>query len=137
MNLQPLEFFSVVFLLCDKKGITVRGGIFLLCLLFTCPALAQHKKTEREYVVRYCHGAREFKLADNTRVDCLTDEYATEFDFAPKWAEALGQSLHYARMTGRLPAIYIIMETQTERFVGRLTPLCDDLNIKLVLIKNY
>jgi len=80
----------------------------------------------------------EVKLADHTRVDCLTDDYAIEFDFASKWAQAIGQSLHYAYMTGRLPAIYLILESRKDmRFVDILTPLCDVYGIKLVLIENY
>ena len=35
----------------------------------------------------------------NTSIDCLTSDYTVEFDFAPKWAESMGQSLYYANMT--------------------------------------
>ncbi len=116
----------------------MRGGVFLLCLLFSFPAHGRHKMPERAYQEKYCPGSLEVKLADRTRVDCLTDEYAIEFDFAPKWAEAIGQSLHYAYMTGRHPAIYIIMESRHDkRYIASLAPLCDVLKIKLEIIKNY
>lgn len=50
------------------------------------------------------------KLEDGTRVDCLTENYAVEFDFAPKWAEGLGQALHYSDLTGKRPAVVLIIE---------------------------
>ena len=117
----------------------MRLGLFIFCFVFVVGAAhAKHKRMEYEYVSEHCDGRTEVTLRDRTRVDCLTDEYAIEFDFAPKWAEAVGQSLHYARMTQRLPAIYIILESAKEtRFVDRLSPLCDIYGIKLFLIKNY
>ncbi len=116
----------------------MRGGVFLLCLLFSFSAYGRHKMPERTYQERYCTGQMEVVLPDKRRVDCLTDEHAIEFDFAPKWAEAIGQSLHYARMTGRRPAIYIIMESERDtRYLGPLASLCDMLSIQLVVINNY
>ena len=52
----------------------------------------------------------EYKNADKTRVDCLTKDYAVEFDFAEKWAESVGQSLHYEMMTGKKAMIVLILE---------------------------
>ena len=90
---------------------------------------------ERTYQKMYCPYNAEVKLPDNTRVDCLTDKYAIEFDFAPKWAEALGQSLHYAHMTGRMPAIFLIVEHERDmRHVQRLKPLCEKYGVQLTLI---
>lgn len=69
----------------------MRLGLFIFCFVFVVGAVhAKHKRPEREYVAQHCTGIMEFVLPDRTRVDCLTDEYAIEFDFAPKWAEALG-----------------------------------------------
>ena len=114
-------------------------NVFIFIFIFTTTtADAKHKHLEREYVLQHCVGVIEFVLPDRTRVDCLTDEYAIEFDFAPKWAEAFGQSLRYAYMTGRAPGIYLILESQKDmRYANILTPLCDVYGIKLVLIKNY
>ena len=52
----------------------------------------------------------EYELSDKTRVDCLTEKYAVEVDFAPKWAECIGQALYYGKMTGKQPACVLIME---------------------------
>ena len=58
-----------------------------------------HPHSESSYQHAYCsacNGIEEYKLPDYTRVDCLTDTHAIEFDFANKWAESIGQALHYA-----------------------------------------
>lgn len=114
---------------------------FLLLLILVgvhVPCLARHKMTERYYQQKYCTGVSEYVLPDKTRVDCLTDKYAIEFDFANNWAEAIGQSLHYARMTGRAPAIYIITESPSDyNHLQRLLPLCEQEHIKIFLISNY
>ena len=52
----------------------------------------------------------EYRLSDNTRVDCMTDILAVEFDFANKWAECIGQALYYGRQTKKQPACVLIME---------------------------
>lgn len=78
--------------------------------------------TEDDHVREWCPiGAEvEFRLEDGTRVDCLTDEYAIEVDWAHKWAEAIGQSLYYADQTGRKPGILLIVGCHDWRYVTRL-----------------
>ena len=72
-------------------------------------------KTERYYQLK-CNeifqGKVEYRLADSTRVDILTDDLAIEIDFASKWYEAIGQACHYSRMTGKRPAILLIVKEQ-------------------------
>ena len=71
-----------------------------------------------------------------TRVDCLAKDYAIEFDFAKKWAEAVGQSLYYSKLTGKQPAIVLIMTSITDyRYLKRIERL--DKGIKVFLIKAY
>ncbi len=109
--------------------------LVLVVLLTGCLATAPKKLREADYVRDWCKGQEgkiEHVLKDRTRVDCLTDEYAIEFDFAYKWAEAVGQSLHYARMTGRKPGIVLIFRKPGEqRFLDRLMPLADQQGIKV------
>ena len=85
----------------------------LLCLLMATAAHAKNKHPERWYQAQACPiigGEMEVVLDDRTRIDCLTDEYAIEFDFGPKWAEALGQSLFYASKTGKRAGVILILE---------------------------
>ena len=41
----------------------------------------EHNYKEADYVNAYCNGQVEYQLNDFTRVDCLTLEYAIEFDW--------------------------------------------------------
>ncbi len=98
-------------------------------------AYAAHPFPEKYYQNAWCskwNGRQEVKLIDSTRVDCITKNYAIEFDFAPKWAEAVGQSLHYSRMTGKKPAIILIIEKGEDfKYYNRVKPLCEKYNIAL------
>ena len=72
-----------------------------------------HKHNENSYQHVWCikyNGIEEYKNSDFTRVDCLTDIHAVEFDFANKWAESIGQALHYSHMTGKRAKVVSILE---------------------------
>ena len=107
----------------------------LFCFLITTSAHAKHLYPEKYYQQNWCRenkGISEVKLSDNTRIDCLTDEYAIEFDFASKWAEAIGQSLHYSYMTNKKAGIVLIVENDDDvKYVDRIKPLCEKHNITL------
>ena len=78
---------------------------------------------EADYVNDYCprwHGQIEYRLKDRTRIDCLTETEAIEFDWCKKWAEGVGQSLYYAKMTGTNPVLALICtEKEQDRFLRR------------------
>lgn len=81
----------------------------------------QIKMQEKDYVNKYCNGIKEYMLPDRTRIDCLTDEYAIEFDYAKKWAESIGQSLYYAKKTGKKPAVAIIIDGEKDlKYIQRI-----------------
>ena len=111
--------------------------IFLSLILFGCAAKAK-KLNERHYQTILCNelnGEMEYVLKDKTRVDCLTDEYAIEVDFAKKWAESIGQSLYYAHMTAKKPAVGLIMNSKKdERYFKRLKVMADEYEIKIFVI---
>lgn len=101
------------------------GGMrwFFLVLLLLPTAAAAEDHPERWYQERWCaeHGGEaEVVLENRTRVDCLTDRYAVEVDFGPKWAQAIGQALYYAERTGRRPGIVLVLEDGGERYLRRL-----------------
>lgn len=96
------------------------------------------KKNEKYYQSKMCQelgGKMEYVLSDKTRVDCLTDEYAIEVDFAKKWAEAIGQSLYYADITGRKPAIGFIVGEGDENYIKRVKTVADKFDIKIMLLQ--
>ena len=81
---------------------------------------------EHDYVNHYCKGKVEFVLPDRTRVDCLTDEYAIEYDYSYKWAESIGQSLYYSSATGKKAGIVLIIEKKhNNRYLTRLNDAID------------
>ena len=93
---------------------------------------------EADYVNAYCSGQIEYELPDRTRVDCLTDEYAIEFDWAKKWAEAIGQSLYYAKMTSKTPAIALIVKKPTDRkYIERIKTVDQDIKIFVIRASDY
>ena len=70
------------------------------------------KRSEADYAARFCAsrgGLIEARLANGTRVDCLTVGHAIEADFAPKWREAVEQARGYANETGATPSVLLIM----------------------------
>ena len=98
--------------------------IFLVFITVTnyCSAYEAivHKHNESSYNHAWCSmhkGIEEFQNNDFTRVDCLTDCNAVEFDFAPKWAEGIGQALHYQRMTGKRGKVVLILENPQKEMV--------------------
>lgn len=99
---------------------------------------AQHLHPEKYYQDIWCNknqGVKEYQLPDHTRIDCLTPQYAVEFDFAKKWAESIGQSLYYASKTGKIPAIGLILEQPKDIiYYNRILPLCAHLGIKFLKI---
>lgn len=96
-------------------------------------------QVESYYQKQWCtsdFGRKEAVLWDMTRVDCLTKDYAIEFDFAKKWAESVGQALYYSKLTGKAPAVVLILTDLGDyRYVKRLERL--DNGIKIFLIKAY
>lgn len=87
--------------------------IFLLLISFNVSAL------EKDYQIKHCEGLIEVKLKDKTKVDCLTETHAIEYDFGKKWAEAIGQSLHYAMHTGKRAGVVLIISPTEVRFLNR------------------
>ncbi len=57
-----------------------------------------------------------------------------EVEFAKKWAEAIGQSLHYAEMTGKKPAIVLIADKDESRYLDRLMKVANKYQIKVWVI---
>jgi hypothetical protein len=85
--------------------------IGVICLL-GC-ARERDIRNEKYYQNIWCaihQGRTEVILADRSRCDGLTAEYAIEVDFAGKW-EALEQALHYARLTGKKRGSFLSAES--------------------------
>lgn len=99
---------------------------FLICLICKIPNLAicnnynAFKHSEASYQIEWCNlhnGIMEYENSDYTRVDCLTETHAVEFDFAKKWAEGIGQALHYNAMTGKKGKVVLILTNPRKEMV--------------------
>lgn len=80
----------------------------------------KHNHSESSYQHEWCSlhkGIEEYENKDFTRVDCLTQYHAVEFDFANKWAESIGQALHYEYMTGKKGMVVLILENPQKQIV--------------------
>ena len=108
-------------------------AVFIVAL---CAAMAGHstaaKRHERAHSDAWCAnegGKSQARLIDGSRVDCLTDEYAIEFDFGKTGSayRCTGQAMYYAKVSGRLPMCILIQQEgiSDERFelaVRRIVP---------------
>ena len=88
----------------QSKILFLYGFLFSLCL-----SAKQSERFYQEKFAKEIDGQVEVIMKDGTRCDILTSTHAIEVDFARKWAEAIGQSLHYALHTGKSPAVALIV----------------------------
>ena len=114
--------------------------LLMVLLLFTgCVSVSPKKYHERYYQSELCNrlgGEMEYRLQDSSRIDCLTDDYAIEVDFAKKWAEGVGQSLYYAEVSKRKPAVGIIIDLEKERrYLKRLNLMAKRYGIRIFIIE--
>ena len=96
--------------------------LLTIFLLLALPLFG--KQSERYYQEKFAReigGQVEVVMKDGTRCDILTATHAIEVDFAKKWAEAIGQSLHYAMHTGKRPAVaLIVLSPSDNKYVERV-----------------
>lgn len=108
-----------------KKRMGGPGGLALFCLavLAGVPAGSfallsaadepllpgSHETRWTEHLAARIGGEAEVVLMDGSRVDILRMGWAVEVDRAARWAEAIGQSLYYAELTGREPAVILLV----------------------------
>ena len=106
----------------------VSAAVLALCLVASetdeCKRLAPKYEAKVEY-----------RLWDGSRVDLLTPRYAIEVDWAPKWAEGIGQCLYYAELTNRKPALMLLVkDVKAERHhIYRAQTVCAKHDIRLIL----
>lgn len=118
-----------------RKAAAVATVTACLALFWVAPVLAGHTYPEKHYQQIWCieqGGQLEVVLPDQSRCDCLTATHAVEFDFAPKWAEAVGQALNYARQTGRRAGVVLIIENhQAMVGVERIRAIAEQYQLPL------
>jgi hypothetical protein len=139
-----------------NKWLFLIVSVFLLITL----TIAEAKQKEKYYQDIHCDslgGQVEYKLEDKTRIDCLTNKRAIEYDFATKWAECAGQAIYYAEKINiicdnlsdnekkqllfsceykRKPVCALIgTEKQFKRYIPRIETINKNLINKIEIIK--
>lgn len=93
--------------------------LFLIMSALVLTAFSQKRKHHEVYyqdkfaeilISQGIPAETEVTLSDRTRCDIVIDEYAIEVDFASKWAESIGQSLHYGILLNKKPGVLLILE---------------------------
>ena len=109
---------------------------FLIVILFSSfnNSFAANIHKEAVYQAKWCqemNGTKEYKLEDKTRIDCLTQTHAIEFDFAKKVYESIGQALYYGVMTNKRPGIVLIVENPFNdiKYINRMKQVVKSNNI--------
>ncbi len=117
--------------------------LILLSLLLIKELEAKRLNPEKYYQGIICDkigGQVEVRQFDETRVDCLTEDYAIEFDFASKWGECVGQALYYSIIQKKAPMCALIIEDKAkdEKYMDRLLHIARNYGIRAmrVYIKN-
>jgi hypothetical protein len=90
----------------------------LISMMVAAPAYAKSFKNEAEYQKEWCakhNGEIDYKVSDNTKVDCITDTHAVEFDFGKKWNQAIRKSTRQSLNTGKTPGIVLILEQSKDK----------------------
>jgi hypothetical protein len=103
--------------------------LLITLILFSISVFSQEKIRQREsyYQAAFAFvvdGESEVVLKDKTRADIITATHAIEVDFAEKWAESIGQALHYEEMTGKKAGVLLVVEEfKDTRYLDRLMPI--------------
>lgn len=120
-------------IVCNK--FTPKLLLVIVFILTVGVSYAGRLHPEKWYQEKWCNeqgGRIEVVLPDRTRCDCLTATHAIEFDFGNKWAESIGQALHYSIQTGKRPGIVLILESPTDlKYWIRLNTIIDHFNLPI------
>ena len=110
--------------------------IFLIPALLatTTQALSATPHLEKYYQQQWCDehkGVMEIVLKDFTRADCMTSDNIIEFDFGHKWAESIGQSLHYSQQMGKRAGIVLIVGPGDKPHIEALHSTINKFNLPI------
>lgn len=73
--------------------------------------ISSNQNTERDWqkvIHSEIGGVMEYRLPNGTRIDLMLPNRACEIDWAPKWAEGVGQATYYGLATSRPPLVILL-----------------------------
>ena len=86
--------------------------LYIIFILQFNTVYAKNNHWETHYQKIHCNdiqGRTEVRIKYG-RIDCETEKYAIEHDFAKKAFECIGQALYYAEVTNKIPVCALIFE---------------------------
>ncbi len=106
-------------------------GLIAACLWPSAAEVVEVGKIAARYQL-----SREVVLDDGTRCDLMSPAFAIECEWSDKFAESIGQALHYSIKTGKQPGIVLIRRTETSeelhaRYLERCRAVCERHGITL------
>ena len=112
--------FNHYLIVISGKFMTIFKAAIIALILSGIAIETKAKDLEKYFQNRFC---KDMKLEVYTRskgfVDCVTDTYAIEVDFAKSWTAAIGQSLWYANELKKRAGIILVcreIDKCTSRF---------------------
>jgi len=106
----------------------------MINLLFIFAVLSGEAEEVERLASKY-NGEVEVRLHDGSRVDLLTSTHAIEVDYSRKWAEGIGQSLHYSILTNRKPGLILLVKNPSKewRSIQRASRVCGKYGIDIYI----
>jgi len=117
----------------DGRRLMLRRVVIVSALVLAATAIQADERQEAERLAPKYKAKVEVRLEDDSRVDLLNDTYAIEVDWADKWAESIGQSVHYGLLTDRKPAVLLLVRDPSHEWKSlvRAARVCGHLGIRL------
>jgi len=99
----------------------------MLLFIVVNVAVAKAKFNEFHYTKIWCEanngnygGKNGVRMSDGTLADCITKDYAIEFDFCRKWYECGTQAANYANLLNKKPMCILICNPKNQqRYINR------------------
>ena len=83
--------------------------ITIILIGLICINTIYNEKILANNYTTYTYKEKDYQHIWCKQNNCLTQTHAIEFDFEKKWAECIGQALHYGIQTGKKPKCILIL----------------------------
>lgn len=99
---------------------------FLMFVAFSANAV-ERLHSKKWYVNQDCLAPASI-LKGSFGAVCVTDDEVQIYDYANKWRNTIGRSLHYAKVTGKRPSVVLIVEKKSDcRYSDKLCVITESL----------
>lgn len=111
----------------------ITAALLVCQLLIQQPLPTDNEIVWSKWLAAQKQGQAEVVLVDGSRADIITAEYAYEVEWVKNWQQAIGQSLLYGVLSGRKPAVILLLRDKpTEKiYILRCGIACAAAGIKL------